>query len=427
MSRKFSSKPALLCVLISLFTVLSASSSGADKIFAVVNDSIILKSEYDQRIELLENSTLFSKEVADSLKNSMLEIMVGDKILQIIADKDSISIDTVLLSEDVDKRIEDAKKNFKSDEEFLSYLEQNNLTEEALKKNYLEQAIKMALKQQLLMKKQLNIMVNENEMKKFYEENKDSFFTPLSADLYHITVVVQPDSQAMISALQKIESVFMYIKSGNDMGEAAKEYSEDESAKNRGIVGYVKYTDLPQELAAFLYMNSKEDTLLVTQSRSGFHLIKIIKAEADSIKFQQVVVKMPVTKSDSTDAKKRAEFIAGEIKSSKISFEEAAKKYSDDPSTKDAGGFLGRVAIEMLSEEIKDTLLKLESDSVSGVILGDFGYEIFQMKNKEGGYISEYKDVKNMIASILENKKVEKEINSLIDKEKKRVLVKVLE
>lgn len=407
--------------------ILSASENGADKIFAFVNDSIILKSEYDQRMAILENTTLFSKEDADSLKREMLDIMVNDKILQIIADKDSISIDTNLLTEDVERRIFEAKKNFKSDEEFLSYLKQNNLTEEALKKNYLDQAMKMALKQQIIVKNQLSITVNENEMKSFYEENKDSFFTPLSADLYHITVVVQPDSAAMFAALQKIESVFMYVKSGNDLGEAAKDYSEDKSAKNRGIIGYVKYTDLPSELAAFLYMNMNEDTLLVTQSREGFHLIKILGAKADSVKFQQVLVRMPATKSDSLDAKKRAEYVVNEIKSNKLSFEDAAKKYSDDPSTKSAGGFLGRVAIEMLSDDIKESLKNLEPDSVSNVILGDFGYEIFMMRNKEGGYVSEYKDIKNMIASIIENTKVEKEINRLIDKERKRVLVKVLE
>ena len=424
---KLRSNILLLCVFVLISVILSASSNGADKIYAIVNDSIILKSEYDFKINLLENSSMFSKSIADSLKANMLNIMVDDKILQIIADKDSIYIDTMILEKDVDKRIEDVKVNFKDDSEYQAYLKQNGITEEALKKNYLDQALKMALKQQLLMKKQINISVNENEIKSFYEENKDSFFTPLSADLYHISVVVQPDSTAMLSALQKMESIFMYIKAGNDMGSAAKEYSEDKSAKNKGIVGYINYKDIPQELASFLYMNSKEETLLVTQSRNGFHLIKILGANGDSIKFQQVVVKLPVTKADSLDAKNRAKEIVNEISSKNMTFEEAAEKYSDDPSTKKEGGLLGKVAIEMLAENIRESLSILGEGEVSGVILGDFGYEIFMMKNKTGGSISSYDDVKNVIASILENKKVEKEIDSMIEKEKKRTLIKVLE
>jgi parvulin-like peptidyl-prolyl isomerase len=110
-----------------------------------------------------------------------------------------------------------------------------------------------------------------------------------------------------------------------------------------------------------------------------------------------------------------------------MTFEEAAEKYSDDPSTKKEGGLLGKVAIEMLAENIRESLNSLGEGEVSGVILGDFGYEIFMMKNKTGGSISSYDDVKNIIASILENKKVEKEIDAMIEKEKKRVLVKVLE
>jgi len=276
---------------------LSASQKGADKIYAVVNDSIILKSEYDAKIKVLDNTTLFSKEIADSLKENMLNIMIDDKILQIIAEKDSIIIDIALLINDVNKRIDDVKLNFKSDEEFQSYLKQNGIDENELTKNYLEQALKIALKQHLIMKHQINISVNENEIRAFYEENIDSFFMPLSADLYHISVVVQPDSNALFSSLQKMESIFMYLKAGNDMGDAAKEYSEDKSAKNKGIVGYIKYNALPQELATFLYMNSNQETLLVTQSRNGFHLIKIIDANNDSIKFQQIIVKMLVTRA----------------------------------------------------------------------------------------------------------------------------------
>ena len=424
---KLRSNILLLCVFILGFNILSASQTGADKIYATVNDSVILKSEYDDRISVLYNSTLFTKEVSDSLKKNMLNIMVEDKILQIIAEKDSIIIDTALLENDVNKRIEDVKLNFKSDEEFAGYLKQTGLTEADLKKNYLEQALKMALKQQLMMRRQINITVNENEMKKFYEENRDSFFMPLSADLYHISVVVQPDSADMMSALQKMESIFMYVKAGNDMGDAAKDYSEDKSAKNKGIVGYVKYKDLPQELAAFLYTNSKEDTLLVTQSRSGFHLIKIIGAGSDSIKFQQIVIKMAVSKDDSLEAKSRAKEIVEKISSGKMTFEDAARVYSDDPSTKNEGGFLGKVSVDVLSDEIKKVLTALEDGKVSDVILGDFGYEIFMVKNKSGGSISAYEEVKSMIASIIENRKVEKEISSLVEKEKKKILVKVFE
>ena len=424
---KIRSNLLLFCFFISIFNILSASQKGADKIYAVVNDSIILKSEYDAKIKVLDNTTLFSKEIADSLKENMLNIMIDDKILQIIAEKDSIIIDIALLINDVNKRIDDVKLNFKSDEEFQSYLKQNSIDENELTKNYLEQALKIALKQYLIMKHQINISVNENEIRAFYEENIDSFFMPLSADLYHISVVVQPDSNALFSSLQKMESIFMYLKAGNDMGDAAKEYSEDKSAKNKGIVGYIKYNALPQELATFLYMNSNQETLLVTQSRNGFHLIKIIDANNDSIKFQQIIVKMPVTKGDSIKAMKRAMDIVEKISSGSMTFEDAAKEYSDDPSTKSEGGFLGKVAIEMLSDNIKNILNPLEEGKVSDVVLGDFGYEIFIMKNKSGGTVSNLEEVKDMIASIIENKKVEKEINALIEKEKKKTLIKVFE
>ena len=109
-----------------------------------------------------------------------------------------------------------------------------------------------------------------------------------------------------------------------------------------------------------------------------------------------------------------------------IDFESAAKKYSDDYATGVNGGYIGRVPISSLQENIKQELEKLDNNQISKIIKGDFGYEIFLLKNKEGGYQSPYIEVANMIKMILENRRVEEEINKIIEKQKEKIYIKYI-
>ncbi|MEO0304313.1 MAG: peptidylprolyl isomerase [candidate division WOR-3 bacterium] len=404
---------------------LSALNLKADRIFIQVNDSIILESEYKEKLFLLENSSLFNKETIDSLKRNLIQILIDSKVLQIIADKDSISIDSLMLLKEVDRRIEELKKNFNDTTEFYDYLSKNGIKIEDLRKNYFQQATSLYLKRQILNKRMIKTSVNENEIKNFYEQNKDSFYVQPAADLYHISIIIQPDSIRLFDLLQKFESIVLDLKNGKDFAQFAKIYSEDKYAKKGGIVGYKKYSDLPVELANFLYQNRKADTLIFTQSRDGMHIIKIIDGNEDSINYNQILLKFPVTKDDSVLAYNKISNIRKEIISKKISFEEAAKKYSNDQWTKDKGGFVGRVVYEMVSENVRGVLKNLMENEVSDVIKGDFGYELFMVKNISGGKISSYEEVRELIASVLESRKVEEEIQKLIDREKGKSFIKV--
>lgn len=404
---------------------LSALNLKADRIFIQVNDSIILESEYNEKLFLIDNSSIFNKETVDSLKNNLIQILIDSKILQIIADKDSIKVDSLMLLKEVDRRIEELKKNFNDTLEFYDYLSKNRVKIEDLRKNYFQQATSLYLKRQILNKRIIKTSVNENDIKNFYEQNKDSFYVQPAADLYHISIIIQPDSVRLLDLLQKFESIVLDLKNGKDFAQLSKIYSEDKYGKKGGVVGYKKYSDLPVELANFLYQNRKTDTLIFTQSREGMHIIKILDSNEDSINYKQILLKFPVTKDDSILSYNTINNIRNKIVNKEITFEDAAKKYSNDQWTKDKGGFVGRVMFEMVSENVRDVLKNLQESEISRVVKGDFGYELFMVKNISGGKISSYDEVRELIASVLESRKVEDEIKKLIDKEKEKSFIKL--
>lgn len=412
-------------ILFLFIFILSAQFIWADRIFIQINDSLILESEYKEKLKSLEQSFSSKKVLLDSLKKNLMDKLINDKILEIIADRESLNIDTSILLKEVEKRIFDLKSNFKDSVEFEAYLKQNGVTLKDLKENYLEQAKNIYLKRQILAKNMIKIYVNENQIKKFYEENKDSFIVKPSADIYHISLVIKPDSLRFMDLLQKFESIVFELKNGKDFSQLARDYSEDIYAKNGGEVGYKKYRDLSVELGSFLFQNKSSDTILFTQSRDGLHIIKVLSSNDDSINFKQIFLKMPLTREDSLVAYNRAKEIRKDILNNKISFENAAEKFSDDILTKNKGGFIGKVYFEMLSDNLKDILTDLKENEISDIVKGDFGYEIFMVKNRTGGNTSPYEEVKDFIASFLENKKIEEEIEKIVNKEKNNSFIMI--
>jgi len=98
------------------------------------------------------------------------------------------------------------------------------------------------------------------------------------------------------NAKTKIEKAQKEIAEGKDFSEIAKLYSEGESAKNGGEIGWVKKAQLVPQLGEAVF-SSKFDEKEVIQSDLGFHLVDVedVKKEdgEDVLRVRQIFVKTP--------------------------------------------------------------------------------------------------------------------------------------
>lgn len=78
------------------------------------------------------------------------------------------------------------------------------------------------------------------------------------------------------------------------------------------------------------------------------------------------------------DAKKRAEEALGKIKKDKMPFEEAAKKYSDDPRSKSIGGALGNFEKNVMPEAFSRVTFSMAVGDVSDVVETPRGFHIIK-------------------------------------------------
>ncbi|MBO4700094.1 peptidylprolyl isomerase [bacterium] len=159
-----------------------------------------------------------------------------------------------------------------------------------------------------------SLKISEDEMKKYYEEKKDTFNTPEKIKASHILIKIT-ESRDKEAARKLAEQVAAEAeKSAKDMGSFAKlaeKYSEDEGSKRRGgDLGYFQRTEeggsMVKEFSdgAFALKNVGDISKPV-ESEFGFHVIKLTGKKDKIVKtFEDV--KIQIENSLKTEKRKTA-------------------------------------------------------------------------------------------------------------------------
>ena len=104
-----------------------------------------------------------------------------------------------------------------------------------------------------------------------------------------------------------------------------------------------------------------------------------------AVEVGQIVVDPPVSQEMEEYAHKKIEDIRNDVISGKMSFEVAAGFYSDDPGSRDEGGFYGGVKRDgKFVPEFEAATFKLQNGEISPIIKTRFGYHIIQMVSRKG-------------------------------------------
>ncbi len=103
-------------------------------------------------------------------------------------------------------------------------------------------------------------------------------------------------------------------------------------------------------------------------------------------------------------AKAKAEDVLKQLKAG-ASFGDLAKKYSDDPGSKDQGGELPMIATSSLDPAYAQAAMALNPGQTSGLVRSSFGYHIIQTEAKDTAHVKSFAEVKASIVEQLQTQK----------------------
>ena len=124
------------------------------------------------------------------------------------------------------------------------------------------------------------------------------------------------------------------------------------------------------------------------------------------VKTRHILITSPQNADAKTDAaaKAKAEDVLKQVRAGG-NFADLAKKYSDDPGSKDKGGELGMQPATMFVPEFSKAAMALNPGQTSDLVKTQFGYHIIQTEEKQPASTKPLSEVKAQIQTTLEQQK----------------------
>ncbi len=253
------------------------------------------------------------KEVVMQLKVDILNSLVEMKIIDMKVEESGMETDTEEINASIDERIEQVKEAYKEEEgAYEAALTDAGFTEET----YYDFVKKDIIRQNYYLQLMEDVSVTDEDIKSYYEENKEQYMTPAGANIYHIYFGTDDAAKA------EAEKALKLIKEeGREFAEVAEEFGNDLSAESGGLLGYYPYEN--EELYADFMDHVKKlgenEVSDVVESTAGYHIIKVDGVQAEAV--QQELEDVEVSIASSLEVEKKNEKYAS-------SMEEWKKEYS---------------------------------------------------------------------------------------------------
>jgi peptidyl-prolyl cis-trans isomerase D len=186
------------------------------------------------------------------------------------------------------------------------------------------------------------------------------------------------------------------------------EITETENVKqNRSFeILSVDSKSMPFEgkISAELKSQALKNPSFETEVRSYFDQHKSIYQHPAEVHARHILL------SEKAGGQSRLATIRQEIVDKKITFEEAAKKYSEDTSNAPKGGDLGFFKKEEMDEVFSKAAFELKnSGDISAVIKSSFGFHIIQLVEQRAAVNKSFEDVKADVIQSYLSEKIKKE------------------
>ena len=329
-----------LTILLSLFSVKTNAQVKkgdlVDGISAVVGDEIVLESD------ILEQQNYAAQQGASKTdKCEFMEQILGNKLLIYKAKKDTLIQDrTAAIREGAASKYELIMSQFPSERamldayKFRSSYEMKNAIEKMDVDSYYGQQ-KFALITD-------KVNITPNEVTDFYNAYK--YQLPQVKDevvLSKIAVYPKLTDAHKQEIIEKLKKIKQDILNGESFENQARIYSDDPgSAANGGLYTNINRGKMVKVFEATALNLQEGEISDPIESDFGFHIIQLVKKSGKLYDARHILLNAEPNAEEIATAKEEMEKIKQDILSGKITFKDAAYKYSDDKNTKFNAGVI---------------------------------------------------------------------------------------
>jgi peptidyl-prolyl cis-trans isomerase C len=278
----------VMTMLVSVPFNTHAQKTGTDKI-ASVNEVVLLRQDLDREMKqvsfkLKRQGRPLNAEQMKRYESRIRETMINRSLLLQQAQSEGIEASNRL----VDKALDEFKSTFPDDNAFQQALTEMETTEEQIQNQFRDGlTIKALIDKEVVQQ----ISVTDAQVRKYYDDNPDTFRRPEQVKASHILIKVPENaSEAQkANALAAIEALKVRIDNGENFAVLAQEHSDCPSKSKGGDLGFFGSEQMVPPFSKAAFDLQPGQVSEVVETRFGYHLIKLTeRQEAQKLAFNDV-------------------------------------------------------------------------------------------------------------------------------------------
>lgn len=242
-------------------------------VVARINGEAVSRAEFERAVMELETRAGQSvpADQRDRIFRGVLDQLIAYRLLLQESTARKIAVPDV----EIDRRIDEIRRQFPSEEAFQQTLEQRNMTLTALRA---DQRQGMQIDKMIEAEVAGKIAVNAEQVTDFYQKNPSQFQQGERVRASHILIRFpeNADAAAKEQARARAAELLKEVKAGKDFAALAKQYSQDPgSGSNGGDLGFFERGQMvgPFDQVAFALPPGQPSDLVETTF--GYHIIKV--------------------------------------------------------------------------------------------------------------------------------------------------------
>jgi peptidyl-prolyl cis-trans isomerase SurA len=385
----------LFVVLFISFVNAEAQPTGGtmiDEVVAVVGKNYILLSDIENSyLQMRMQGGITGSE--STTKCQIIENLLFEKLMLHQAELDSIEVTPDQVDSELDRRMRYFINQFGTQEKLEKFYDKSVVEFKSELRDVILQQMKIERVQGNITEK---TKVTPSEVKTFFKSVPvDSI--PLVGSVVEVSQIVK---KPPISPAEKFEVKEKLIKlrervvNGESFEAMARLYSEDPgSAKLGGDLGLHGRGELYAEFEAVAFKLKPGDISDIVETEAGYHIIQSIERRGDFVRVRHILLRPKVSPVALAEAKVFLDSIGLLIRADSISFEDAVKKFSTDPSKNNNGLLInpytgsGDWPVDQLDPKVFFVVDKIAVGEISQTVVmedekGEQAYRILKLNKR---------------------------------------------
>lgn len=306
-----------------------------DKTIAVVGNEMIMISQLEEEVQMMKAYGMMSDK---SGRCEILESMMSSKLFLMQSRLDSLTVNNDMVEGQLSQRLDQVRTSLGGDEAVEQYFGKplHKLRQE-WRSAIEEQTLTQQMQQEIMKKAPELTPYDVNE----YVKSTDPEDLPVVPVKYQLSqICVYPDRDAAnLAVKERLLAIRERIINGEKFSTLARIYSQDPgSARKGGELGMASKSIFWPAFSDAAMSLKPGVVSQIVETPDGFHIIEVIDKKGDMFNARHILLKPEYTSDDREMGFRLLDSLKTELNNGALTFEMAARFYSEDPATRTNGG-----------------------------------------------------------------------------------------